>query len=265
MDRRQFLKMAGFSSLLGIGSLASFELMRPGWLEASEVAAPAAGVKRLAMVIDVSKFGPVDYKKAVEACHSIHNVPDFRNPKDEIKWIWTEKYENTFPGTESQYLKESVKEKPFLVLCNHCQNPPCVRVCPTKATFKREQDGIVAMDYHRCIGCRFCMAACPYGSRSFNWRDPREDDNKYLGEINKEFPTRTKGVVEKCNFCVERLAKDLQPNCVESQKNNPGALYFGDINDSHAEVREVLRTHYTLRRKPALGTEPNVYYIIGGV
>jgi molybdopterin-containing oxidoreductase family iron-sulfur binding subunit len=108
MDRRQFLKLAGFSSLLGIGGLTSFELMRPGWLEASEVAAPAPGVKRLAMVIDVSKFGPVDYKKAIEACHSIHNVPDFRNPKDEIKWIWTEKYENTFPGTESQYLKESV-------------------------------------------------------------------------------------------------------------------------------------------------------------
>jgi molybdopterin-containing oxidoreductase family iron-sulfur binding subunit len=84
-------------------------------------------------------------------------------------------------------------------------------------------------------------------------------------QVNKEFPTRTKGVVEKCNFCVERLAKDLQPNCVESQKNNQGAMYFGDINDSHAEVREVLRTHYTLRRKPALGTEPNVYYIIGGV
>lgn len=259
MDRRDFLRMAGLTSLMG-GMASSFELLRPGQLEASEEAAPA-GTKRLAMVIDVSKFASeADYKRSVEACHKVHNVPDIRDSKEEIKWIWLEEYENAFPGTEHPFIKESVKEKPFLVLCNHCQEPPCVRVCPTKATYKRA-DGIVAMDYHRCIGCRFCMAGCPFGARSFNWRDPRP----YISKENKEFPTRTKGVVEKCTFCSERLAKGLLPACVDAQKDNPGAMYFGDINDPHSEVREALRANYTIRRKPELGTSPNVYYIIGGV
>lgn len=262
MDRRQFLKMAGLTSLLGLGGLGSVELLRPGWLEASEAAAPEPGVKRLAMIIDMGKFrSAVDYKKSIEICHKIHNVPDIPSKKEEIKWIWTDNYDNVFPGTENPFLKESVEEKPFLLLCNHCQNPPCVRVCPTKATFKRKKDGLVAMDYHRCIGCRFCMAACPFGARSFNWKDPRD----FIAKEDLEFPTRTAGVVEKCNFCVERLAKDLIPACVEAQKENPGAMYFGDANDPHSEVREVLRTHFTIRRKPELGTQPNVYYIIGGV
>jgi len=141
------------------------------------------------------------------------------------------------------------------VLCNHCDNPPCVRVCPTQATWKRE-DGIVMMDFHRCIGCRFCMAACPYGSRSFNWGDPRP----YITETNPDFPTRSKGVVEKCNFCVERLARGLIPACVEACKDK--ALVFGDLEDSSSEVRNILRSHYTIRRKPELGTRPQAHYIV---
>ncbi|MBI5748315.1 MAG: 4Fe-4S dicluster domain-containing protein, partial [Nitrospinae bacterium] len=129
-------------------------------------------------------------------------------------------------------------------------------VCPTKATFKRA-DGIVQMDYHRCIGCRFCMAACPYGSRSFNWRDPRP----FIKEKNTEYPTRAKGVVEKCNFCEERLAKGLMPACVEACKDNK-ALIFGDLNDTDSEVRKVLESSYTIRRKLELGTQPGVYYIV---
>ena len=89
------------------------------------------------------------------------------NPKDEVKWIWKEPYEKAFPGEENEYMQEyidqTLKGSQFITLCNHCDNPPCVRVCPTKATWKREEDGIVMMDYHRCIGCRFCMAGCPYG------------------------------------------------------------------------------------------------------
>ena len=100
------------------------------------------------------------------------------------------------------------------------------------------------------------MAACPYGSRSFNWKDPRD----IVKEMNPEFPTRSKGVVEKCNFCAERLAKGLVPACVEACSNKE--LVFGDINDPHSEVREMLRTHYTIRRKPELGTKPQIYYIV---
>ena len=99
-----------------------------------------------------------------------------------------------------------------------------MRVCPTQATWKRE-DGIVMMDWHRCIGCRYCMAACPYGSRSFNWLDPRP----YIHNPNPEFPTRTKGVVEKCNFCAERLGTGRPPACVEACPEK--ALVFGDLAD----------------------------------
>jgi molybdopterin-containing oxidoreductase family iron-sulfur binding subunit len=183
-------------------------------------------------------------------------VPHFSEKNHEIKWIWETHFHNAFPNNPNPHISEEVEHRPFAVLCNHCTNPPCVRVCPTRATFKRE-DGIVLMDFHRCIGCRFCMAACPYGSRSFNFKDPR------LGlkdtEMNRQFPTRMKGVVEKCNFCAERLAKGLMPACVET---SDGAIVFGDLEDPHSQVREVLRENFTIRRKQNLGTEPCVYYIV---
>jgi molybdopterin-containing oxidoreductase family iron-sulfur binding subunit len=255
IDRRQFLKMAGLGGIaLGF---ASTDLFLKDLSEASRSAVTSRGTKRLAMVVDLRKFKTEeDYKRVIEACHSIHNVPDFGNPKDEIKWIWTDKYEYSFPEQKNEYLPEWVKEAPFLLLCNHCDKPPCVRVCPTKATFKRD-DGIVMQDPHRCIGCRFCMAACPYGSRSFNWRDPRP----FIKNPNPGYPTRTIGVVEKCTFCEERLAKGLEPACVEASN---GGLIFGDLSDPDSEVRKLLSRHYTIRRKPGLGTLPSVFYIIGG-
>jgi molybdopterin-containing oxidoreductase family iron-sulfur binding subunit len=127
-------------------------------------------------------------------------------------------------------------------------------VCPTKATFQRE-DGIVMMDMHRCIGCRFCMAGCPFGARSFNWKDPRP----YVKENYPGYPTREIGVVEKCTFCAERLAQGLQPACVEA---SGGAMVFGDLEDEKSEVREYLRKYFTIRRKAHLGTNPQVYYIV---
>jgi Fe-S-cluster-containing dehydrogenase component len=270
MNRRQFLKLAGISTVLGLGGTSVISALRGGKLEASHVLTDekALNAKHWAMVIDVSKFKTEeDYKRVITACHSIHNVPDFGNPKDEIKWIWTDTYEHTFPSQPNEYMEEETKQKPFVLLCNHCANPPCVRVCPTKATFKR-QDGIVMMDQHRCIGCRFCMAACPFGARSFNYKDPRLVLKKE--DENREYPTRTIGVVEKCTFCFERLAKGLIPACVEaSQKaakeagREPG-LYFGDLDDPASEVRKVLAMRYTIRRKPELGTEPSVFYVIGG-
>jgi molybdopterin-containing oxidoreductase family iron-sulfur binding subunit len=181
-------------------------------------------------------------------------VPDFGNPKDEIKWIWPAPYEEVFPEQKNEFIAESLKGKPVLALCNHCDNPPCVQVCPTGATWKRG-DGIVMMDYHRCIGCRFCMSACPYGSRSFNWRDPRS----FIDEINPDYPTRTKGVVEKCNFCEERLREGLLPACVEACEQK--ALVFGDLEDPDSEVRKLISSNYTIRRKSGLGTEPKVYYL----
>jgi molybdopterin-containing oxidoreductase family iron-sulfur binding subunit len=212
--------------------------------------------KQWAMVIDTRQFESADdVEPLIEACDSIHNVPYFQNKRHEIKWIWDVHYHNAFPGKAARFMSEEVEHRPFVVLCNHCENPPCVRACPTKATFKRESDGIVLMDFHRCIGCRFCMAACPFGARSFNYRDPRP----FIKKVNKKFPTRMKGVVEKCNFCAERLAEGKLPACVEASE---GKLIFGDLYDPKSEVRELIRTNYTIRRKQVLGTEPAVYYIV---
>ncbi len=260
MNRRQFLRLAGVSTVLGIGVPAVLNSVGGKMLEATQTRPDPRSLtaKRWGFVVDVSKLKtPEDYQKCIDACHNIHNVPDFGNPKDEVKWIWKDNYERTFPtATEDEYMNKEMKEKNFLLFCNHCEQPACVRVCPTKATYKRK-DGIVMQDMHRCIGCRFCMAACPFGARSFNYRDPRP----FIKKENKQFPTRMIGVVEKCTMCYERLAAGQLPACVEASN---GAIAFGDLSDPNSEVRKVIASTYTIRRKPELGTQPSIYYVIGG-
>jgi len=271
--RRKFLKIAGLTALAGIGAPAIVKLTSENAIASSagghgaaaktvghtaHVLEKAAGM-RLGMVIDMRKIGdePTLLDHAITACHESHNVPDIGSKKSEIKWIWKTPFENAFTDHSSYRPSKKVKETEFAVLCNHCDNPPCVRACPTKATFKIEENGIVAMDYHRCIGCRFCMAACPYGSRSFNWENPRP----YIKKYNADFPTRMRGVVEKCNFCVDRLAMGLEPACVEAVKGS-GAIVFGDLNDPHSELSRLLDKEFTIQRKSSLGTKPSVFYIV---
>jgi len=261
INKRDFLKVSGLA-ILGVGS-------RPAVAAQETLEYPDPRTKkgsRWAMVVSPRKCkeGCTDCTKA---CHLTHNVPDFvHNPdekvndkKHEIKWIWPETYNHAFdvPEKEVGYIEEKLRHLNLPVFCNHCDNPPCVRVCPTQATFQRK-DGVVMMDYHRCIGCRFCMAGCPYGSRSFNFKDPRQGLDP--SRMNPEFPTRMKGVVEKCNFCAERLAVGKIPACVEACKE--GALVFGDLNDESSEVSKLLRENYTIKRRPELGTMPMVYYIV---
>jgi len=270
INRRKFLKIAGVSTLAGLAAHPAFEVLAPGELEASmgpkvKPTGEALHAERWAMAIDTTVFDHHDLEACVEACHKFHNVPDIASQTDverkknqEVKWIWPEEYEYAFPGQMNHELPHDVLHGEVLLMCNHCDNPPCVRVCPTKATFQRE-DGIVLMDMHRCIGCRFCMAACPYGARSFNFADPR----KFMDpeEENAEYPTRMKGVVEKCNFCAERLAVGDMPLCYEAVKHKQG-MYFGDLHDPDSEVRQVLGHRFSIRRKPELGTQPCVYYLI---
>jgi molybdopterin-containing oxidoreductase family iron-sulfur binding subunit len=274
--RRKFLKMAGATALAGISAPAVVKLASSPAVAASDnhghaAAADAHGDAhgghgdapkgiRLGMVIDMRKlYGePALKEKAIQACIKAHNIPeDIEDPKNAVKWIWKTPFENAFPEHSHYHPSKQSLENDHLVLCNHCDEPPCVRVCPTKATFKYEKNGVVAMDYHRCIGCRFCMMGCPYGARSFNWFDPRP----YIKTYNPQFPTRTRGVVEKCNFCSERLALGLEPACVEAVKDE-GAIVFGDLNDPQSEVSKLLAENPTLQRKPALGTKPSVFYIV---
>lgn len=251
VDRRGFFKMAGLAALG-----AELPVLANAAKPVSDDAAAEGSGTRWALVIDVGAcHEQSDCNRCIEACNRAHNVPEIPTEGRSVKWIWKEQFEHAFPAQKSRYLKRDLAEKPVMLLCNHCHNPSCVRVCPTKATWKRE-DGVVMMDWHRCIGCRYCVAACPYGSRSFNWFDPQT----YLETRNPDFPTRTKGVVEKCNFCEERLADGNGPACVEACP--AGAMFFGDLSDPESPVRKILDERFAIRRKPSLGTEPQVYYLV---
>ena len=274
-NRRNFLKVAGISTLAGLGGTAVVDRLvagvnvahasTEGGHGAEHAAAPAAhgapadpNANRYGLVIDLKKFqeDPSLGEKIVNACIKTHNIPEFPDKKDEIKWVWMTNYENAFPENPSLYRDEATEKHQLPIMCNHCDNPPCVRACPTQATF-RTKDGLVVMDYHRCIGCRFCMAACPYGSRSFNWRDPRP----FIKELNVDFPSRMRGVVEKCTFCSERVEKGQLPACVEACGESK-AMVFGNLNDPNSEIRKILKENHTIQRNPSLGTLPSVFYIV---
>lgn len=253
--RRHFLKIATISAgalIAGLPEKTAAQIAPGRYVKRSG----ALDAKRWAMVIDTKKFfSPGDYEPCIKACSKAHNVPSIAGNRD-IKWIWTDSFAHVFPDEMNEHLSTAAKSRPYPLLCNHCSNPPCVRVCPTQATYKMA-NGIVAMDYHRCIGCRFCMAGCPYGARSFNFVDPR----KYLAAPvpNPAFPTRMIGVVEKCDFCVERLAQGSMPACVEA---SGGRILFGDLDDPDSDVRQALAANFSIRRKPSLGTQPGVYYLV---
>jgi Fe-S-cluster-containing dehydrogenase component len=218
--------------------------------------AASSPTPRWAMAIDFQRCrSDAGCEQCLAACKRAHNIPDIPDRAREVKWVWKERFEKVFSFQQNEFTRNAYAGHPLPLLCNHCGDPACTRVCPTQATWKRA-DGVVMMDWHRCIGCRYCMAACPYGSRSFNWSDPRP----HIAQLNPDFPTRSKGVVEKCNFCEEQLAKGKPPVCVEACRQK--AMIFGDLSDANSEIRKLLRTRFSLQRQPELGTSPSVFYLI---
>jgi molybdopterin-containing oxidoreductase family iron-sulfur binding subunit len=161
--------------------------------------------------------------------------------------------------------------------CQHCDNPPCTKVCPVKATYI-DEEGIVQIDYDRCIGCRFCTVACPYQVRYFNWYKP-EWPAQLKAHLNPdpEVAPRPKGVVEKCTFCIQRLRKarelaeaerrpfnatDYVPACVQTCTGR--ARYFGDLDDPNSLVSQLAANPRAFRLQEEMGTEPKVYYLKQG-
>jgi Fe-S-cluster-containing dehydrogenase component len=203
------------------------------------------------MVIDLSKCIGCDY--CVWACQATNDTADDMR--------WNIRVEDETPLGNTFHITRP---------CLHCHHAPCVSVCPVGATYSRA-DGIVVMDYDKCIGCRYCQTACPYGARVFNWRE-RDDINPRAPEWGTpEVPRRVRGVVEKCTFCIHRidagLARGLMPGVDEEA--TPACInvcpvtarFFGNLNDPNSTVAQIINSRPTLRLREDLGTDPSVYYI----
>lgn len=224
---------------------------------------------RWGMVIDLDKC--TGCQACVVACKVENNVPhgspEEQKLKREIFW------HKMIAVTKGKY--PNVRTELIPMPCMHCDHPPCVTVCPAKATFRRE-DGIIVQYFRRCIGCKYCIVACPYGARSFNFKaqeerpyfrnEPPPDRNSWEPW---PFPKRTQGVVEKCTFCFHRIdkgikegkkiGKDIVPACVEACPSQ--ARFFGDLDDPKSEINKIISSRNSFRLREELGTKPKVIYL----
>lgn len=221
------------------------------------------------MTIDLDKC--TGCQACVVACQVENNLPvqGIREARENriIQWIYI------LPVVEGEY--PYVRTRYMPVMCQHCDNPPCTKVCPVGATYKNPE-GIVAQIYPRCIGCRYCANNCPYTIKSFNWRSPKWPEKMSLG-LNPDVSVRQKGVVEKCTFCHHRLQHaretaraegrelregDYVPACVQACP--AGAMSFGDLKDPHSKVAELARSPRAMRLLDDIGTQPKVIYLTEG-
>ncbi len=195
----------------------------------------------------------------MEACKVENNTPRG------VFWMWLFRFEEgRYPNSKIRYLSRP---------CQHCDNAPCTKVCPVGARFKRS-DGLVLTDFERCIGCRYCEVACPYGVNYFNWKKPSK--NQYYeweeglpyGNPDHELKYEERlvsggnhfvGVMGKCTFCVHRVAKGLKPACVANCPVN--VFSFGDLDDPESEVSQAIAKKEHFQLQIELGTKPKVYYL----
>jgi Fe-S-cluster-containing dehydrogenase component len=226
---------------------------------------------RWGMVIDLDKCFAC--QSCTAACRMENNTPVAGENQAQMgrAILWNE----VLPFVEGEYpnVNETMIPRP----CMHCDDPACIKVCPVQATYKTEE-GVVLIDYERCIGCRFCTVACPYQVRYFNWFAP-EWPEALKAHLNPdpEVAPRPKGVVEKCTFCVQRLRKaretaqaegrpfaatDYIPACVETCTGH--ARYFGDLDDPKSLVSQLSASPRAFRLQEEMGTKPKVYYLKEG-
>ncbi len=223
---------------------------------------------RYGMVIDLERC--MGCRACMEACKVENNTPEANF------FMYVFRFEQgEYPNTRISFMPRP---------CMHCDNPPCVKVCPVGARYKRA-DGLVATDFDRCIGCRYCEVACPYGVNYFNWKSPKKaqylnwDDQDLIQITKRDSPPyknpdldrpygkeqrriagggHLKGVMEKCTFCVQRVEKGLQPACVATCPTF--ALRFGDLDDRNSDASKLLREKAPFRLLEEAGTQPRVYY-----
>ncbi len=224
---------------------------------------------RWGMVIDLDKCTGCGTCAAV--CRQENNVPVVGSAqageKRAIYWMELVPLE----GGEDHGGIQKVAPRP----CMQCDNPPCTKVCPVRATYKNPE-GLVAQVYPRCIGCRYCTNNCPYSAKFFNWYEPSWSKGQKRA-LNPDVSVREKGVVEKCSFCHHRLIKarerarmekrelapdDYIPACMETCPAE--AISFGDLDDPHSQVAELATSKRAFRQLEELGTEPKVYYLSEG-
>jgi phenylacetyl-CoA:acceptor oxidoreductase 27-kDa subunit len=243
INRRDFIKLTAVGVAVVAGTRAVTNTKASG-------DAPH-GERQWAMVIDQSKCTGCNY--CTLACQAHNDVdPDIQ---------WNKVVEDGMVSGQQVYVPRP---------CMHCAKAPCVEVCPVKASYYRD-DGIVMMDYERCIGCRYCQIACPYEARSFNW-EAFTGDNPAVPEWGTpEVDRRPRGVPEKCSFCYQRIDRGLSlgltpgvdanatPACVVACPT--GARMFGDLNDPESSVSQALRENSSYRLRENLGTGPRVYYL----
>jgi molybdopterin-containing oxidoreductase family iron-sulfur binding subunit len=277
IGRREFLLYgAGLAGLGALGQVAGIRsvlarnqatdekapLVKPKIRDGFDTTIDPA--KKFGLVIDVGAC--MGCRTCMWACKEENNTPDTISP------LWIEvfqldsatdltghpSYDELRNGATTSYTQSPQEGKWYMpVACFHCDNAPCVKVCPTGATYKAE-DGLVLMDYEKCIGCRLCVVACPYSSRRFNWHKP----SGYPENTSELVPKRPMGVAEKCTLCVHRTRRGRLPRCVEACPVQ--ARHFGDLNDPDSEISRILKQNMSFRLLEEMNTQPSVRYIMRG-